>query len=437
MVRLGNWRVALAALTLFTLLAGDAWRYLIGWIGWGALIALLLAGWVTVAVRDRVDLRRLPIALGAWLAIVTVSIVWSHYPAASAIGIPTTLATAFGGVVMALTLPLHEVARALGIAVRWILGLSLVFELAVAVFVGRPVLPLWVDYEGTVPLAFSWSRSLLFEGGRIQGIPGNANLLGLAALIGVIVFAVQLADRRISRVSGIAWISAAVLVLLLTRSATVLLAGVGVLVTLAVIIAARRLSGRGRAALYGSATVVSAAGVALVIAFRENALDIVGRSSDLTGRSVIWERVVGLIDERPVAGWGWVSYWAPWVDPYDDLVIIDGVRYLQAHNAWLDVTLQLGIIGLLAFSALVLTTLVRVTSWSVDAPRDTRVPGTATTTASADTAPPSATLRLLPITLLALLLVHSLAESRLLIEAGLFLLVYLAVSSSQQLRTPA
>jgi O-antigen ligase len=112
-----------------------------------------------------------------------------------------------------------------------------------------------------------------------------------------------------------------------------------------------------------------------------------------------------------------VSYWAPWVDPFDDLIIIKGVRYLQAHNAWLDVLLQLGIVGLVIFTVLIITTGLRVLSWSVDAPR-----GDAEST-------PTSTLLLLPALLFTVLVVHSLAESRLLIEVGLLLLVYLAVAS--------
>ncbi len=135
----------------------------------------------------------------------------------------------------------------------------------------------------------------------------------------------------------------------------------------------------------------------------------------LTGRLDIWAAVTALIEQRPVLGWGWISYWAPWVEPFDDLVIIRGVRYLQAHNAWLDVLLQLGWIGLIVFTILIVTTGARVLSWSVDAPLGDQAPTPA--------------LLLLPGLLLTVLLVHSLAESRLLIEAGFVLLVYLATAS--------
>lgn len=415
MVKLRDPRVALAAVTLFTLLAGDFWRYLLSWYGWGVVVALLLMAWIIVAVRDRVNLRRIPIALGVVLGLMTFSIAWSHYPGATAIAIVTTVSTAFVGVVIAHTVSLESMLRALGVAVRWILGLSLAFEIVVAAFIRQPVLPLWVSYEEPFPRAFYWSRALLFEGGRIQGIPGNANLLAFVALLGVIVFGIQLARRSVGAAAGGGWMLASLVTLALTRSATVMVAALGVAAALGIVALARRISTRAQVGL-GVGTVALASGLVIaVIAWRESLLDLVGRSDDLTGRLDIWAAVGELIAQRPVLGWGWISYWAPWVDPFDDLAIINGVTYLQAHNAWLDVMLQLGWIGIIAFGILVITTSARVLSWAVDAPLGDAVH--------------DSSLRLLPVLALTLLLVQSLAESRLLIESGLLLLVWLAVSS--------
>ena len=108
--------------------------------------------------------------------------------------------------------------------------------------------------------------------------------------------------------------------------------------------------------------------VAGALIFRESLLAALGKSSDLTYRLDIWQTVGDLAVQRPVAGWGWVGYWVPWVEPFDDLIVIRGVTYLQAHNAWLDVFFQLGVIGLIVFGALVLGTLVRSWSWLVDRP---------------------------------------------------------------------
>lgn len=408
-------RVALATLTMFTVLAGDAWRYSISWYGWGVIVAIIVAGWIAVAVRHRLDLRRVPIALGTLAVLMVASIAWSAYPGASALGVLGTLATMLVGIIMAHTLDLGQLVRALGIALRWILGLSLVFELFVAAVLRRPVLPLWVEYEEPFPRAFYWSRALLFEGGRIQGIPGNANLLAFAALLGVIVFGIQVAERRVGAVAGWGWLGAAVLTLALTRSSTVLVAGAAAAVALGIVLLARRLTPRGRLTLYGVTALAAGGVLTLALTFREQLLSLLGRSDDLTGRLDIWAAVLGLAEQRPVLGWGWVSYWAPWVEPFDNLVVINGVTYLQAHNAWLDVLMQLGVVGLVVFITLIVTTGMRVLSWSVDAPLGD--------------AAASPALRTLPAVLLTVLLVHSLAESRLLVEGGLVLLVYLAVAS--------
>lgn len=405
----------MAALTLFTLLAGDFWRYTLTWFGWGAIVAVALLGWIVVALRERVALRQLPTALIILLGLMVLSLLWSAYPGASAIGIALTLATAFGAIVMAKTISLESLLRALGVALRWVIGMSLLFELAVEVVVGRPILPLWVSYEEPFPRAFYWSRSLLFDGGRIQGIVGNANLLGLAALIAIIVFGIQLADRRVGRVAGVAWLLAAIAAFALSGSGTVIVMTIAVIAVLGVLLLARRLAPRRRSLLYVSFGVGTAVIVALALVFRAPLLALIGRRSDLTFRLDIWESVGELVQERPLLGWGWVSYWAPWAEPFDDLAVYRGVRYLQAHNAWLDVALQLGAVGLIVFAALALSTLLRTWSWAVDAPAE-----------------PSAStpaLRLLPVLLVVALLVQSLAESRLLIEIGWFLLVALAVAS--------
>ena len=408
-------RVALAAFTFFTLLAADAWRNTISWYGWGVVALAIIVLWGIVAFRLGVDLRRIPIALGTLLGLMAASIIWSYYPGATAVGLLTTGATAFIGIVMAHTLSLEQLLRALAVALRFIIGLSLAFELFVAAVLQRPVLPFWVSWEEPFPKAFYWSRALLFEGGRIQGIPGNANLLAFAALLGVIVFGIQLAERRVGAAAGWGWLAAALVTLALTRSSTVLVAGLAALVALGVIVLARRLGARGKLVLTGVTAVAAAGVIALAFVLREPLLALVGRSDDLTGRLDIWAAVIGLVEQRPVLGWGWVSYWAPWVEPFDDLVVINGVTYLQAHNAWLDVLMQLGWVGLIVFTILIVTTGVRVLSWSVDAPLGD--------------AAPTAALRLLPALLLTVLIVHSLAESRLLVEAGFALLVYLAVAS--------
>ncbi|TFB53927.1 O-antigen ligase family protein [Cryobacterium tagatosivorans] len=415
---------AFATLLLFTLLAGQFWRNLGDWWGWGAIALVLVVGCVVGLASLKPDWmwRSFPKSLVAVLGLATLSLAWSFYPGASAIGLTLQWATTLTALFLALTLTWAELLRTFSVALRWVLGLSLLFELWVGLFVRHAVLPFWVDY-GTdkVPQAFYWSRGLLLQGGPIEGIVASRNLLGFIALLAVIVCAVQLAAGTVRRGWGIAWLALAVLMLVLTRSATVTLAAAVVGLTLLLALWARRVGADGRRPVYLTAGASVVAVVGALIAFMPQLLGLFGKSSDLTGRFDIWASVTDLAAQRPVQGWGWVSYWAPWVEPFDGLAVRKGVTYLQAHNAWLDVWLQLGILGLLVFSALVLSTLWRSWFLAVDRPR----------LGLADNAPYTAS-ALLPLLLMAALVAQSVAESRMLVEFGWVLLCVLALMTKRQ-----
>jgi O-antigen ligase len=101
------------------------------------------------------------------------------------------------------------------------------------------------------------------------------------------------------------------------------------------------------------------------------------------------------------------------VEPFKHLAVIKGVTYLQAHDAWIDIYFQLGVIGLIVFGLLVLTTLGR--SWLM-----------------AIEAEPKRLVELFPFLVTVALIVHSIAESRLLVEICFALLVIAAIRSAQR-----
>jgi O-antigen ligase len=409
-----------STLVIFTLLAGDAWRDSISWWGFGVLALLLVAGSVILFLRLRplVAWKKLPKTLALFMLLCVISIAWSFYPGATALGVLVQWCTTIVALFLALCLSWDELLRALGSALRWILGLSLLFEFVVAAFVRNPVLPFWTDYSGHIPQAFYWSRGLLFRDGQIQGILGNSNLLSMAALLALVVFGVQYADRTVRRGWGVAWIVIAIVTLALTRSSTVIVATVFTAVVLVFALWTRAARPERRLPIYLSTVAITGAAVASAITFSGPLLQLLGKSDSLTGRTGIWQTVITLAQQRPAFGWGWVSYWAPWVEPFKQLAVIKGVTYLQAHNAWLDVWLQLGILGLIVFATLVLSTFWRTWFFAVDRPR----------TSLAEQTPFSA-ITLLPLLILAALLAQSAAESRMLVEGGWMLLVVISVKT--------
>ena len=417
MTRRAAYQRYLATFGFLTLTAGDLWRNLLSWWGWGAICVVLVILAIIELVRARVDLRRLPFALIGFLVLTVVSIFWSDYPDGTLVGLAATFTTTVFAVFLATVLDLETMLRAFGLALRWILGLSLVFEFVVAAFIRHPVLPLFVDYSklDKIPAAFYWSRDLLFHGGQIQGIQGNSNLFALAALLALIVFAVQWVSGTASKVWLVFWGVAAVAALALTRSSTVLIALAAVILFAVFLGLVRATSGARRGIVYGGGAVVALGITAVGIFANGPILKLLGKSAELTHRTDIWASVLKLANERPAAGWGWVGYWVPWVEPFKHLAKIGGVTYLQAHDAWIDIYFQLGIIGLIVFGLLVLTTLFRSWIMAIEAgPRRARL------------------VELFPFLVMVALIVHSVAESRLLVEICFSLLVIAAIRTAQR-----
>lgn len=410
---------AFGAAVLFIVFAGDAVPNTLTWYGAAAVWALAGAWGVALAVRAKPTLQRTPRALWVFLGWCLVTTLWSHWWAATLASMVAQVLCALVAFVIASTLTWRRILDALSLAMRWVLLLSLVFEAVVAVVVRHPIAPVWSHYgDRHVPDAFYFSRAELFTGGRIQGLPGNANLLAMVALLAAIAVAVQLADGRIRRARAIGWLVVAAVVFLLARSSTVVVATVVVAVVALLALWIRRTPTERRTPRYlavaGAAVVVVGVGVAA----RGVLLGLLGKSSDLTGRGEIWSQVQGLIDQHPVVGWGWIGYWWPSIPTLADLAHRKGVTYLQAHDAYLDVWMQTGLIGLVLFAIYVVTTLSR--SWA----SATRIGYDAALRPRTFDA-----VSLLPLLVVVALLAQSVAESRLLYQGNWILFALIAVKT--------
>lgn len=76
-----------------------------------------------------------------------------------------------------------------------------------------------------------------------------------------------------------------------------------------------------------------------------------GRNPSLTGRVPLWNTLLGMAN-NPLIGTGYESFWT-----IDRLTYIWGLGYtaLQAHNGYIDTYLNLGLVGVAFFLALILT----------------------------------------------------------------------------------
>lgn len=403
----------LAYAGVFTIAAGDAVRYSIGWWGWGILLGVLLAltGWQFFRSEPKRLLRQIPWPLAALLALMAVSTAYSNYPLFTSVASVAQFATSIFGLFLAGSFSWRELLRAFGNVVRFILATSLIFEFVAAAIVHGPIAPIFKNYSGDKPpaAAYYWTRGHLFDGERIQGIVGNSNILAFIAMLGLIIFAIEILIRSTSNWLSLGGFAMAVLCSWLSKSAGVSFAVVAVAVAATVAIA---VEGRDRDQRHRTYRWVWAcAGLlsVIVLFFRAEVFTFFGKTPDMTGRSKIWKLVLGLIWERPIQGWGWISYWVPGVKPYADLVVIKNVPYYQAHNAYLDMWLQLGIVGLLLLLTFVVITFVKL--WRLGV-RHTNP------------------LYLWPMLVFFGVLAQNLTESRMLLELGWALLVMFAVKAN-------
>lgn len=415
---------------VFTAFAGSAWNNLLGPAGLivlvGALAVVTILLWARPsrtrradAAARRFDWRRLPWFALLYVAWALASVLWTHWLDATLITWGILAATTLQGLFVASMLTWREIVRSIASALKWVLGLSLAFELWAALVSG-PILPVFADPVEPFPKELYWTRALLFEGGRIQGILGNANLLGMAALMAIIVFGIRMAvvPRR-----GwlIAWTAVALFLLVRAQSATSLLCGAAVALVLGTALLMRTARRPGeRTRWYLLYAVVGVAGGTALWLFRTEILGFLGREGDLTGREGIWAAVLERAGEHPVVGWGYSTPWLPWEPAFDGWIVDHDLTVFMAHSVWVDVFFQLGSIGVALLVLVYLAFTWRAWFFAVDRPRwDLK----------ADR--PYSALTLLPTLTATVLLVQGISESRPLMEWGWLMIALLAFKMKQ------
>ena len=79
-------------------------------------------------------------------------------------------------------------------------------------------------------------------------------------------------------------------------------------------------------------------------------LALFGKDPTLTGRTDIWAALMDAIAQRPLLGYGYSAFWGVDSEPaYWVRVAVDWDAP-TAHNSWLEITLALGLVGLVCFA---------------------------------------------------------------------------------------
>ena len=392
-------------------MAGDAVRYSIGWMGWGIVLGLGILATIAylIVFNAMPTIKRLPEPLILLVSLMGLSALWSQYQAQTLLSFSLQVASVLFALFLANQFGWRQLLNVLSNTVRFILLTSLLFEIYAGIT--GPIEPFFPNYEGDPPTpAYLWSQGNLFEGERIQGIVGNANLLAFVAVLGILLFLIEFIVTAKSKIIPAVSLALALVMALLAQSAGMFVATLLISFAAAVAIVAEGKTPNVRHKVYARALLILSGIAALAAVFHAQLFDFLGRSPDASGRFDIWQKVFSLVTEKPIEGWGWIGYWIPGVEPWEGLIEINGVPMYQAHNALLDIWVQLGVVGLAVMLWLLIQSFVRL--WRI---------------AVRHTSP----LYLYPLFVFLVIAAQSLTESRLLIEISWVLLVLLSTKARE------
>ena len=342
--------------------SGQGLRNVVGWWAFGVIAAISGVMLFVVFVREghRVPWRALPPIASAYTVLCMASVIWSHYPRETVLAGLLMLATTATGVLLACGLSLRQFTDALSRALETTLVLSLLLELYVALVLRHPLIPIYMKDWSEVPPSYIWVEGNILKGGPIQGIVGNRNPLAFIALLTLICVVVRWRDHRLRLPNFLTWSTLSILTLVLTGSATVIVAAIVCGIVMSFMWLLRHVPVALRTTVTVAASTLGVAAVAFAIGWHSQVTALLGRSPDMTGRWEIWLKVIDLWEQHTFLGWGWIMYWVPWIPMFGTLVIRpDGTPTLSAHNAYIEALFQTGVVGASMIVVLVLTLLIR------------------------------------------------------------------------------
>lgn len=302
-----------------------------------------------VARRREISLVRLvPTTVVLFAAWTLVSVFWSQDRSGSLASWASTAALAFLAVTIGHVRDTLQTVRALADVMRVLLSLSLGVEILAGILLDMPI-------------RFLGIQGNLAQLGPVQGIFGTRNLLGFVAVIALITFLIEYRTQSVRLGVSVFSVVLAGALAALSDSPTVLVLAVAVGLAVAALALVRHARPEGRSALQWTLGGIVIAGLAIGYAARHPIIAFLGAGSDFSMRVDLWNTMVDFLRSKPVQGWGWFGPWNPEEFPFSAINYSLRTSHATGLNAYFDVLLQLGWVGLLLFTAMCGIALVR--SW--------------------------------------------------------------------------
>ncbi|MBI1920745.1 MAG: O-antigen ligase family protein [Geobacter sp.] len=265
--------------------------------------------------------------LACLLVMTWLSALWSDAPGITLRRGAALTGTTLFGMYLAVRYELREQMRLLAQA----LGLAAILSLLVALFL--PAMGISRDiHEG------SW-----------RGIFVHKNILGQMMVLSSMVYLVLLAEGGKLLLCAFAGFAFSLGLLLLSTAKTSLLIFVALMALLA-LFKALRWHYYLRIFFFSALLVTGGSGIVWLIQNSGYALNALGRDPTLSGRTELWELVLDMILKRPLLGYGFSAFWMGLGSKSADVWDLAGWDASHAHNGILNLSLDLGLAGVLVFT---------------------------------------------------------------------------------------
>lgn len=301
-------------------------------LAWSVLY--LAAGAILIArVVSRQPLALPDPLLGTFLLLALASTLWSANPDFTVKRSLALMGTAAVGTLLASEWSFESMLR----LIRWVLAVAAVASLALAVSALLMSSPVSHD-------------PLLQEG--LRGVFFHKNALGRAMAFGAHTVLLQSFLRRRLLRSDLVLLLMFLTLVALSRSATAIVLAalaLGILLALPLLLRpAFHMTLVGGAFLAAGALLAT---VGLGDVGMEEVTALLGRESSLTGRIGVWAAAADSVRDRLWVGHGFAGFW---VEGYQPAALVAQLARFpdvtHGHNGYIDILLQLGVVGLAALA---------------------------------------------------------------------------------------
>lgn len=301
-------------------------------------IILIVAYAITLPVFfHKLNLSLRAFFLAQFASVLTlfslVSIIWSDFPLLTLQRSIALILTTLYGIVLIKRFTFNELLDLLG-------------NLLIFVLLASVILIVFVP---------NWGRMDYGEGHVWRGVFTHKNSLGLYSALAILVFSTlftnpQKIPRRLIHGFGIIL---AIVLLFGSRSTTGIILAVLLISGLFILKVWNSLKKYWKTLFFSTIGVTGIIIIISIITNNQEILMFFGKEQSLTGRIPLWKLLFSMALDRKWLGYGYGAFWSGWNG--QSAIIWETItnwQPYQAHNGFLDVWLNLGIIGV--FISLVL-----------------------------------------------------------------------------------